>query len=75
MAKSKAQSHDDGPAEGYVRLIKTGADGGYLDYPAKNVDRLLSLEKRLGVENYILPASDGDSGSDENQRDMGETEK
>lgn len=70
MAKSKEQSQQ-GPEKGYVRLIKTGADGGFLDYPEKDVQRLLSLEKRLGVENYILPASDGDSGSDENQRDMG----
>ncbi len=74
MAKQKEPQESEVP-KGYTRLIKTGADGGYLDVPEKDVKRLLSLEKRMGVENYKLPASDGDSGSDKDKSDMAETQE
>lgn len=74
MAKQKEPQESEVP-KGYVRLIKTGADGGYLDYPEKDVKRLLSLEKRLGVENYKLPTTDGEAGPGEDTTAMGEAEK
>jgi hypothetical protein len=75
MAKTQKPTETSAPAKGFVRLEKTGADGGYMDYPEKDVKRLLSLEKKLGVENYVLPAANGDSDSGQDQSGMGEAEK
>lgn len=74
MAKTKKQ--EDGQVQdGYVRLQYTGPEGGYIDYPEKDAKRLLSLEKKLGIENYVLPTTDGKPGSESDKADMGEAEE
>jgi len=72
---AKKQIEPSGPEKGFTRLEKTGPDGGFIDLPEKDAKRLLSLEKKLGIENYVLPATDGDPGSESDTTSMGEAEK
>lgn len=74
MAKTESKQANR-PEKGYVRLERIDAEGGFLDVPKKKAEKMLALEKRLGIKNYIESDSNGDSGPSEDQGTMGNPEK
>lgn len=73
MSNTKQKSSGAKPvADGFTRLYRTDAEGGFLDYPSKDVQRLLTLEKNMGVENYVLEDPNGQTGTGQDTSAVGE---
>lgn len=58
---------DPGPQKGFVRLKRETISGGYIDLPKEDAERLLALEKSLGVKYYVTDESNDGTDSGSNQ--------
>jgi hypothetical protein len=56
---AKKNNDKSGPIDGFVRLTRTDAQGGYTDVPKEDVKRLLDVEKAIGVQIHVLEESNG----------------
>lgn len=58
MAK-KQENKEDNPKKGKVRLVRKDAAGGYIDVDPEHAERILALEKSIGVNIHEIETSSG----------------